>query len=126
MKILRNILLILVMTIGIFCIMPQNISRAEKLETIFGNITPETNEALTQIEKTGGIKDTIKKILAFLQISSGLIATATIAITGFEYIIGTPEIKDEVKRRLFPIVLSLVLIFGAVSIAKFIITATGG
>ena len=44
-----------------------------------------------------------------------------IAIVGFNYIISTPEVKDEMKKKMLPIIIGIVLVFGATSVAKFLI-----
>ena len=44
-----------------------------------------------------------------------------IAVTGFNYIISTPEVKKEMLSKMLPIVVGLILVFGAVSIAKFLL-----
>ena len=44
-----------------------------------------------------------------------------IAVTGFRYIIETPEIKGELKKNMFPIIVGIILVFFATSIAKFFI-----
>ena len=58
-------------------------------------------------------------ILTFLQIVSGIAAVIMIAISGFRYIVETPEVKGEIKKTMLPIVIGIILVFAAVSIAKF-------
>ena len=50
-----------------------------------------------------------------------------IAISGFRYIIETPEVKGELKKNMLPIIIGIILVFFASTIAKFLISifATG-
>ena len=45
------------------------------------------------------------------------------AITGFNYISATPDVKAELKKKMLPIIFGIVLIFSATSIAAFILQA---
>lgn len=70
------------------------------------------------------LQTTIGYVLGFLQIASGLTAVIMIAFTGFKLIFEVnPKVVEETKKTMFPIVFGIVLTFGAVSIAKFIIGA---
>ena len=73
----------------------------------------------------GGLQKVIGTLLNFLQIASGLVAVLMIAIVGFNYILATSsdmkkEMK-EMKEKALPIIIGIVLVFGATSIAKFFI-----
>ena len=70
----------------------------------------------------GGLQTVIGKLLNFLQIASGLVAVLMIAIVGFNYILATSsDMKKEMKEKALPIIIGIVLVFGATSIAKFFI-----
>ena len=70
----------------------------------------------------GGLQTVIGKLLNFLQIASGLVAVLMIAIVGFGYIVAqTSDMKAEFKNKGLPIIIGIVLVFGATSIAKFFI-----
>ena len=122
MKTLQKVLLILMVVMCIFTIVPQN---------VFADVA-NARDALTDLDTQGttadvsGLKIVIGRLVSFLQIASGLVAVLMIAITGFNYIIGTPDVKDEMKKKMLPIIIGLILVFGAVSIAKFILGAVGG
>lgn len=72
-----------------------------------------------------GLATVIGKLLGFLQVASGIVAVLMIAIVGFNYIISTPEVKDEMKKKMLPIIIGIVLVFGATSVAKFLIGVAG-
>ena len=70
----------------------------------------------------GGLQKVIGTLLNFLQIASGLVAVLMIAIVGFNYILATSsDMKKEMKEKALPIIIGIVLVFGAASIAKFFI-----
>lgn len=123
MKTLQKILVILVISVCTLGIMPQNYSMAANVVDVVGGVKAE-DPSNAQFAKD--FQGTISKLLGFLQIASGLIAILMIALTGFNYIISTPEIKEEMKKKMLPIIIGLVLVFGAVSLAKFILGVVGG
>ena len=118
MKTLQKILLILIIGACVFMVMPNNVVRAagKSATGAIDDIKP-TNPT-TDI---GGLTGVINKVLGFLQVASGLAAVVAIAVAGFKYITGTPDVKSELPKTAIPILVGLVLVFGAASIAKFII-----
>ena len=76
--------------------------------------------------EVNSFKKTLGKILGFLEVASGITAIVVIAFLGFQYIVSTPpNMKNEAKNKMLPIVIGVVLVFGAVSIAKFILGVAG-
>ncbi len=62
------------------------------------------------------------KVLTFLQIASGVFAIIMIAVTGFRYIVETAaDVRKELKNGMLPIIVGILLVFFATSIAKFIV-----
>lgn len=122
MKTIKKALAILVIAMCTLTIMPQNIVKAAGGSGALDSIKVDTGAATNLASDLGA---TIGKFLGFLQIASGLCGVLVIAYTGFNYIISTPEMKDEMKKKFVPIVVGFVLVFGAVSVAKFILGAVG-
>lgn len=117
MKTMNKILAVLIIAVSMFVIMPDNMSLAAG---------SNAGSAIDGISVTEGgdvskLQNVIGKLLGFLQVASGLVAVLMIAITGFQYIVETPEVKQEIKKKMLPIIVGIVLVFGATSIAKFII-----
>lgn len=123
MKTVYKIFAILMIAVCTLVIMPNNMSLAAG--------SSSASEAISNIPvsepsgATTGLSTVIGKLLGFLQVASGLVAVLMIAIVGFNYIISTPEIKDEMKKKMLPIIIGIVLVFGATSIAKFLIGVAG-
>lgn len=64
----------------------------------------------------------VKKILVVLQIASALITVVVLAFSGFNYIVAADaEMKSEIKKKMLPIVIGLILVFSATTIAKFLL-----
>lgn len=124
MKTINKILAILIISICTFVIMPKNetFAAGESASAIVGKVKAETPDGTYASD----LQTTISKLLGFLQVASGLVAILMIAIVGFNYIISTPDVKEEMKKKMLPIIIGLVLVFGAVSIAKFVLGVVGG
>ena len=124
MKTINKILAILIISICAFVIMPKNeaLAAGGAASAIVGGVKAEAPEGTYASD----LQSTIAKLLGFLQVASGLVAILMIAIVGFNYIISTPDVKEEMKKKMLPIIIGLVLVFGAVSVAKFILGVVGG
>ena len=124
MKTVNKILAILLIAICTLTIMPKNTALAAGSSA--KNIVGGVNASIPDDGYATDLQTTISKLLGFLQVASGLVAILMIAIVGFNYIISTPDVKDEMKKKMLPIIIGLVLVFGAVSVAKFILGVVGG
>ncbi len=71
--------------------------------------------------ETNTITNIVGKLLGFLYYASGFLLIITVASTGFRYIVDTPEVRGDLKRTMLPIIVGLVCVFFAASIAKFIL-----
>lgn len=125
METLQRVFIILLIAGCLFSLIPQNVSMAAT--TTPSSTAADIVDGVTPQEPAGdlatGLQGTVGKLLGFLQIASGLIAILMIALTGFNYIISTPEVKDEMKKKMLPIIIGLLLVFGAISVARFILGA---
>ena len=124
MKTINKLLVILLVAVCAFVIMPKNVTFAagSSASDIVGGVKAEVPGGTYASD----LQSTISKLLGFLQIASGLVSILMIAIVGFNYIISTPDVKEEMKKKLLPIIIGLVLVFGAVSLAKFILGVVQG
>lgn len=119
MKKISKILLILPLIITArICILQPEVKAEQGVEILDGVIINSVDPATGTI---GGIKAIVENILGFLQLLSGLLAVILIAVTGFRYIVDTPDVKSELKKSMIPIIVGLLLVFFATTIAKFFI-----
>lgn len=121
MKTIGKVLLVLMIAVVMFLSLPQNDVFAETASEAVGAISAKTPDA----GATSTLKTTIGSILGFLQVASGLVAVLMIAFNGFRYITSSPDIKSEIIKNVAPILAGLVLVFGATSFAKFMISIAG-
>ena len=130
MKTMYKVFAILMIAVSMFVIAPNNMCFAADSSagnSAIGAIDKVKNGSTTSAASTAAtdLAGVIGKLLGFLQIASGIVAVLMIAIVGFNYIISTPEVKDEMKKKLLPIIIGIVLVFGATSLAKFLIGVVG-
>lgn len=117
MKILSKMLIVLVIAVFSFTLMPTTSMVYADVTDIMENVKADTNK----VGDTSGITTVSSRILTILQILSGVFAILMLAITGFKYIVETPEVKKELKGTMVPIVVGILLVFFATTIAKFFI-----
>ena len=117
MKTLQKVLVVLLIAICVFAVLPQTYTFAggDAQKAIDDIKTGGTVEGTQELSTIAG------RILTFLQVASGIAAVIMIAVTGFRYIVETPEVKGELKKNMFPIIVGIILVFFATSIAKFFI-----
>ena len=120
MKTLQKILVILLIAICVFSVMPNgSVLAADSASSAIDEIDSKAGSG--GIEGTDKLTEVAGRILTFLQIASGIAAVIMIAVTGFRYIVETPEVKGELKKNMFPIIVGIILVLFATSIAKFVI-----
>lgn len=123
----------IILAVCLLIFMPYNNCMADRAADGDGFVptTPTVSDAIKQVTPSyiassnySELQTTIGYVLNFLQVASGITAVVMIAFTGFKLIFEVnPEVVNETKRTMYPIVLGIVLTFGATSIAKFIISA---
>lgn len=120
MKTFSKVLLILIMAICMVTLISQSVVFAEDAVDARGAIKAiEAEQSNGKVEGTDGLSTMAGKIIVFLQVASGIAAVIMIAVTGFRYVIETPEVKGELKKNMFPIIVGMILVFFATSIANF-------
>ena len=126
MNILKNILnvvAILAIIMNLYVIFPMNTSNAASaVDSLIDQAEPKAGDVPSN---SNGVVIIIGRLLGFLQIASGLMTVVVISFTGFKYIVEPdPNMKEEAKKKLLPILIGIVLVFSATSVAKFVISAT--
>ncbi len=119
MKKVLKIGVILMIIMGATLVMPKmetEVLAAGNPGAIFDQIDPSDEDG-----NASGFLSVVNKILGFLQIASALVAVVMIAVTGFRYIMETPDMKNELKKSMVPIIVGLLLVFFATTIAKFFV-----
>lgn len=126
----EKMLIIFMIIICSFVIIPQSEVRADdeaKEESIsVSGIVKGIRPTDPTEDKYSDLAEVVGKILGFLQIASGITTVIMIAFLGFELITSMPETREAIKKKMFPIIIGIMLVFGATSIASFIISVNGG
>lgn len=123
MKIVEKIVIIFIILIAVLSVIPYNISNAATTpSTDIGQVIGGWKADLPSQAKTQGLRNIVSKLLAALRTISGLVLVLIIATTGYSYIVETPQVKKEIQKKMLPIVIGVMLVFGATSIAQFIIS----
>ena len=132
MKILGKALLILIISICMFSIMPNNVFAADKEEKTPAEENPSASSVIGKVNPTNPDDDVstdfanvIGNVLGFLRIASGLVAVVMLAVTGFNYIMAGEANKADYLKKFAPIIIGFILVFSATTIAKFLIGIAG-
>ena len=121
MKFISKLFIILSISIFAFSMVPQNTSFAGKISSMVKGTEPTDNAIMGS-----AMTDIVKSILSLLQVGSALITIIVLAFTGFNYIVAADaEMKSEMKKKMLPIIIGLILVFSATSIAKFLLAVVG-
>ncbi len=75
----------------------------------------------TAPKDTGKILELAGKILGFLQWGVVIIGTLILAVLGVKYMMGSLEEKAEYKKSLVPLVVGIIVVMGATTIANVLV-----
>lgn len=105
--ILTIIAAILIMTMPVF---------ADEVTSMYGGkLTPDTG-----LSKVG------KPIIAIIRSVAVVCAVVATVVIGIKYVYSAPGEKAEIKKKLIPWAIGLVLIFSAVGLVSLVFTISGG
>ena len=125
MKNIKRILTIVIMVFSLIGIFKLNYSYAAA--SISNDIDGfEANISDKAVLKTYSLRQVVNRFLGYLRIIVALFLVITVATTGYHYIVATPEVRGDIKKRMLPMIIGTILIFSAISIAMFITSALGG
>lgn len=130
MKIISKISIVFVICMMVFFVVPNNVRADNKNDSnssssAFGGLIDKAKPASNDIPAdSSSVTGIIRKLLGFLEVASGLMSILVIAFTGFQYIIASDaEMKSEMKKKMLPLIIGLILVFSASSIVSFILGA---
>lgn len=126
MKFALKEFVVIVILSCILLIFPQEISHAGRgsttnMDTLMNQFEAEDK---TDDKVYEDLTTVIGKILGVLQVLTALISVIIFASLGFNYLVATPaDVKEDMKKRMLPIIIGLIMTFSAVTIARFIMKA---
>lgn len=125
MKIMKKIIILVIIILGFTnCLVLNTSYGAVDLKTDIDGF--EANVTTKAVSATRSLRVIINRFLGFLRIISALVLVIILGTTGYEFIIATPPVKEEIKNKMIPVILGVFLVFAAVSVAGFILGMIGG
>ena len=85
---------------------------------VIGGINPGVNKA----GDYSGLQNMATSIISLIQVASVILAVILIAVFGFKFIMGSANEKADYQKSFIPLIVGLVVVFAATSIAKVIMT----
>lgn len=92
-----------------------NNNKTDSAAGIAEGITPD----LTGVDATS-LTGMAGKILGLIQIASAVLAVILIAVFGFKFILGSASEKADYQKSFIPLIVGIVVVFAATSIAKLL------
>ena len=84
---------------------------------IAGQISANTSGAETA---ASGLTYIASRVLGLIQIASAIAAVVLVAVFGFKFIMASPEGKADYAKSFIPLIVGVVVVFSATSLAKLI------
>lgn len=88
------------------------------VDNINGSITADTSAASDLTSMAG-------KVIGLIQIASAVAAVILIAVFGFKFILGSANEKADYQKSFIPLIVGVVVVFAATSIAKLLFGLIG-
>ena len=124
MKILKKLSILILLGLFFINIFSLNYALGAKLSDDVSGFEAKIDSNVARSTKS--LKIIANRLLGFLRIISALILVLVLGTTGYQYIVATPDIRKELKNKMLPVILGILLVFSAVTIASFILGAMGG
>ena len=72
-----------------------------------------------------GLQSIAGKVLGIIQIATAILAVVLIAVFGFKFVLGSAQEKADYQKSFVPLIVGVVVVFAASSIAKMIFSIIG-
>ena len=115
LKLITTILMVLV-TLSSF----SQVALAATASEIAGGISPDTSNI-----DASSLTTMAGKVLGLIQIASAVLAVILIAVFGFKFILGSANEKADYQKSFIPLIVGVVVVFAATSIAKLLFGLMG-
>lgn len=76
--------------------------------------------------KATGLANMAGNVISLIQVASVILAVILIAVFGFKFIMGSANEKADYQKSFIPLIVGLVVVFAATSIAKLIMSIASG
>lgn len=113
-----KIAMIIAMMIAVIFTFSDIIFAATDATGVIGGINPEVDKA----GDYSGLQNMATRVISLIQVASIILAVILIAVFGFKFIMGSANEKADYQKSFIPLIVGLVVVFAATSIAKLIMT----
>ncbi len=110
---------LLITIICSFCFGLNNVSYAEDESSVITAMQNATSVD-SSINGDTGVGGAVNIIIGLIQIAGTGIAVITVTLLGGKYMLSSPEQKAEIKNRAMPVVIGMVILFGAVNMVAIV------
>ena len=90
------------------------------LSGIIDNITPNRD-----VTGASGLTALAGNVIGLIQIASAVLAVILVAVFGFKFIMGSANEKADYQKSFIPLIVGVVVVFSATSIAKLLFSILG-
>ena len=104
----------IITTILMVIFMVCTISQVALANDVIGGITIEEPSDVSELQKMAG------KVLGLIQVAAAVAAIVLIAVFGFKFIMGSANEKADYQKSFIPLIVGVVVVFAATSIAKLL------
>ena len=116
-KTLKIAMVIAMVVATIFTFSNMAFASGSNAENVVTEIKPDISSVdSSNLTKMAG------KVISLIQVASVILAVILIAVFGFKFIMGSANEKADYQKSFIPLIVGLVVVFAATSIAKLIMT----
>lgn len=117
MKIIGKIMYIFIIILSLTFLLNTNVSLSKSISDEIS----EFKVGDTVPDSVSGLQNVVQKILVALRVSSVLLLIIVVATSGIRYITASANLKGEIKKTAFPVIVGLIFLFGASWFAGYLI-----
>ncbi len=110
------VLMLIMVATPVFAQKPKDILTAVDTKIAADTTDPDSN---------GKIKETAARIIKIIRYAAVILGVVLIAVFGLKFMIGSAEEKAEYKKSFVPLIIGIVVVFGATYIAQLIFSIAG-
>ena len=113
-------------TIKVITILMLVIMLITVLQSVVFAFDPTTISASAPAStSTDGLQSMAGKVLGIIQVATVVVAVVLIAWFGFKFVLGSANEKAEYQKSFIPLIIGVIVVFAATSIAKLIFSVAG-
>lgn len=117
MKIIGKIMYLFIIILSLTFLLNTNVSLSKSISDEISEFEVED----TVPASVSGLQNVVQKILVALRVSSVLLLIIVVATSGIRYITASANLKGEIKKTAFPVIVGLIFLFGASWFAGYLI-----